>query len=270
MYRYIDLIEGQGVLARKHLWCENKTSTIYKDGNFLYKIAIKSNEHYRNKLDLLLNNRDLNDVGALPIEKIRTNLGKYGLKMNYLNNTKTLWACLRENRINPEDMISIMIIASDNLKKINNRKIKFSDLHHNNILIDNNMNPYYIDFDDAVIEDYSSNHISCMSYDLHEVDKKSRSYRDQLIKDGNLDRENLFIIFLNYILKVNIEKKKFLEFQDLLDDLDQKFPDDFVQAISELKRYHSNEVIPFNHYLGDYLKQDSIKKKCLKIGGLYG
>lgn len=270
MYKYTFLIEGQGTLSDDFLWRNTGSSKIYKNASLLYKIPTKNTKDYCNKLDFLLDVGGLKNVGALPIEKIKTNQDRFGFKMEYLPNTMTLWEGLRDNKISYKEFISIMVIASDNLKKINDEKIKFSDLHHNNILINKDtLYPYYIDFDDAVIGHYTSSHISCMSHSLHDLKNGSSVYRDRLIREGNLDRENLFIMFLNCILKTEIENKNFFEFQQFLDDLANWFPDYFVKIISELKRDSSKEIIPFKYYLGDYLKREEIKNKCLKIGGLH-
>lgn len=264
MNKYIKLIEGRDVLSEENIWYSSDTSCIYKHDNLLYKISQKKEPNYRYKLDFLLNVTDLDDVGVLPKAKVKTDTNKYGLIMNYLPNTKTLWNCLKENKLTNEEMIQLMIIASDNLKKINAKKIKFPDLHHNNILITKNkMIPYYIDFDDAVIEEYSSCHISYMSYKLHELEAKDKSYISALIKNGNLDRENLFLIYFNYLYSTNLEDKGYPEYYRFLEEQAANLPSKLIEALAKLKTPHK-EIPVFTDYLGDYLKEEKIKQKCIK------
>lgn len=266
MPNYQYLIEDEGILAKENLWYSSDTSKLYKVEDNLYKVSIKHEPFYRHKLDYLLAIHDLDHIGPLPQEKIKTNLDHYGFRMKYLPHTKTLWTLLKEDKITPEEMINTMIILSEYLKEIHRHKIKFSDLHHKNIVLQRgSMRPFYLDFDDAVIDKYSSCHISCMSYNLHDLEETSDEYKDRIIKDANLDRENLFIIYLNYLLQEDITRKTYEEFQYLVDILSKVLPNDFVQVISTLKPKNNLEIPIFEPYIGDYLKEEKIKQKCLAI-----
>ena len=137
-------------------------------------------------------------------------------------------------------------------------------MHHNNILLRPNGNPLIIDFDDAVVDKYTSIHSSYMAYCIHDIKSKGNLYKEEIIKNGNLDRENLFIILLDFLLNEKIEKKNIYEYYQMLDMLRTYFPDDFVNAISKLKT-EGLEVIPYEYYIGDFLKGEEIKEGCVKV-----
>lgn len=257
---YLECEEGNGVLRKENIFYDGNTSTIYKNDNLLYKIYKKREPYKRSVLDILIANETLRTYGVLPNRKIRTNLNNYGMVMKYIPNTITFREYLKNYNILLDEMIDVMITLSDNLKIINSENIHFSDLHHNNILITKEKIPLYIDFDDAVVKEYGSTHISAIAYNIHEVANKSSQYEDDLIKYGNLDQESLFIMFFNYLLGISLEKKNKLEFYGIIKKLGDYFPTNFVEAIYSLK---TTEIIkPYKYYLGDFLKEDKVKIGC--------
>ena len=156
---YLELEEGKDILSHDKLWYSGETSKIYKNENLLYKIYLKNEPNRRAVLDKLISTTTIRDIGILPIQKIRTDLGKYGAVTRFMPKTLTFYQYSKKD-YDIDEIINIFIMLSDSLKRINKENIKFSDLHHNNILIDRDNKPWYIDFDDAVVDDYSSNHIS--------------------------------------------------------------------------------------------------------------
>lgn len=132
---YLICEEGKGPLSEENLWYDGGTAKLYLQDQLLYKIYEKPEPHRRAVLDILIQNHTLRDVGVLPKKKIKTTSEKYGLVMNYIDGSVTFRQYLKNKRVPLERMISILIILSDNLKRINQEGIHFSDLHHNNILI---------------------------------------------------------------------------------------------------------------------------------------
>lgn len=258
---YIECMEGEGFLKKENLWYESNTSNIYKEDDLLYKIYTKEEPFRRQVLDILIANTSLRDIGVLPMQKIRTNLGNYGMVMQYIPKSITLRKYLESHQFSMDELMKLFIILSDNLKKIHAEDIHFSDLHHNNILISQNNIPLYIDFDDAVVKNYSSNHICCMVHSLHEVKSKGTAYKQELIRYGNLDMESLFVMFFNYILNAHIEYKNEKEFQIMVEGLSFYFPDELLIAVSALKN-NSLDVIPYPYYIGDFLKNKNIRQSC--------
>lgn len=258
---YLNFLEGEYPLLKENIWYTGDTSIIYKVDNMLYKMYLKKEPYKRYIMDILISNNNLRDIGALPIEKIKTNLGNYGITMEYIPNSITFWKYLKSKNPSTEDIINKLIILSDNLKRINKEDIHFSDLHHNNILIREDGYPIYIDFDDAVIKEYTSSHICCMAYYLHEVNLKPKRYKAELIQYGDLDKKSLLIMLLNFILNEEVEKKSYYDFKRMVEKLSDYFPNDFLTAIDKLKS-ESNIIIPYEYYVGDFLKHEAVKEGC--------
>lgn len=257
---YLELTDGKGILNRENIWYEGDTSIIYKQGNLLYKIYLKREPHKREILDILVRNESLRKIGALPIQKIKVNTGNYGMVMRYIPNTKTYLKFSKTN-FDIDNFLNLFITLSKNLKKIHEENIKFSDLHHNNILINDNFEPYFIDFDDAIVENYTSQHICCMCRFLHELEDKSHDFISHVIKDMNLDREALFIMFVDTLFNVEIEKMNEYEYYKFLDFISSSFPEHFINILESLKK-NALLDIPYEYYLGDYLISEDIKKGC--------
>lgn len=257
---YLELNNGEGILSEDNIWYEGDTSTIYKQEDLLYKIYLKKEPHKRHILDILIDNTSLREIGALPIQKIKVDNGYYGMVMRYIPNTRPFLKYSRsKNDVN--DLINMFIVLSENLKKIHLENIKFSDLHHNNILLTQNLKPYFIDFDDAIVGEYSSQHICCMCHFLHELEGKDYDFISHVIKDMNLDREALIIMFINTLLGLEIEKLSEVEYYKLIDSLSKNFPNDFIKILEQLKK-NALLDIPFEYYLGDYLVQEEVKEGC--------
>ena len=263
---YFQCSLGHGVLSNDNLYYSGDTSLIYLHNNLLYKVYLKKEPYKRKVLDILISKDNLRNIGVLPIKKLVTDTNQYGMIMHYIPNAVTFRKYLQNNHVSLDTMLNIMITLSDHLKLINKEKIHFSDLHHNNILIDEYHNPIYIDFDDAVVDGYNSTHICALAYNLHNVQDKSYEYEDKLINYGNLDQECLFIMLLNYLLDIYIEKQSYDNFNYIVKWLNKYFPSDFIKAIKALKTL-GDEVIPYQYYVGDFIKDLDIKKQCKKLRG---
>lgn len=261
---YLICEEGKGPLSEESLWYDGGTAKLYLQDQLLYKIYEKPEPHRRAVLDILIQNHTLRDVGVLPKKKIKTTSEKYGLVMNYIDGSVTFRQYLKNKRVPLERMISILIILSDNLKRINQEGIHFSDLHHNNILIKKDGYPLFIDFDDAVVEPYSSHHICRIAHELHEVKEKGFDYEGDLIRWGNLDRECLFIMLLDYLIDDYVERYSYSKFNALVKLFSTDFPEDFMGAISQLKT-KGKEILPFPYFVGDFLKKPEVRKGCDRI-----
>lgn len=263
---YLICEEGKEPLSKKNLWYDGGTAKLYLQDKLLYKIYEKEEPHRREILDILIQNDTLREIGVLPKKKIKTTSGKYGMIMNYINESMTLREFLKDREVSLDDLMSILIILSDNLKLINKEGIHFSDLHHNNILIKKDGYPLFIDFDDAVVDPYNSHHICRISYELHDVKEKGFEYEGVLIQKGNLDRECLFIIFLNYLMNDYVERYSYKKYKDMMNILMEYLPGDFIDAIRQLKT-KGMEIIPFPYFIGDFLKDSGVRKKCNILKG---
>ena len=256
---YLELEEGKNILSTENLWHKSETSEIYKYNDLLYKIYLKKEPNKRFILDELIKIENIRDIGIIPIQKIHTDTNKYGSVSRYKPNTQTLYSFLKKD-CDIEFLIDLFIILSNNLKRINNEKIRFSDLHHNNILIDENNYPWYIDFDDAVVNNYFSNHISVMTYFLHELNLDN-SNKQYIIDNKNLDRESLVIMFMNAMLNIEIEKLSYYGYNNLLDKISIYLPSKFLVSLEKLKRYAVNDGM-YEDYIGDFLADNEVKNGC--------
>lgn len=257
---YLELEKGKGILSKENLFYEGDTSIIYREKELLYKIYLRQEPYIRQKLDILIANENLRDVGILPIKKIRTLDGSYGMVMRRIRESYT-YLTYQRNNPSLDNLIKNMIILSDGLKRINNENIMFPDLHHNNILFDVKGKPWFIDFDDAVIGEYYSNHICCICRKMHEVETLGRDYEKKLMKYGNMDREALYILFLDYLLGINIEELNKNDYLNLVDYYSKYFPLEFIKSLIDLKKLDPNDI-SYQYYLGDYLKDERVVKGC--------
>ncbi len=254
---YEELEISKYPLIERNIFYRGDTSIIYKTGNILYKIYLKKEPHKRDILDYLINKYDLiSNIAVLPIKKLMVN-DNFGMKMNYIESIDFL-SYIKSDNFSIDEMIRILKILSDNLKKINKEHIHFSDLHHHNIIIDINNYPLYIDLDDACCDKFGSSHICVMSYRLHELQNKDYIYEDDLIRYGNLDCECLFLMLLDYIFNESIEKYDYVSFQRKISDLSTYIDGEFINLASKLKR--DDKEISYPYYVGDYLDEKTIRK----------
>lgn len=252
-------------LLKENLFYEGDTSVIYKIDNLLYKIYLKKEAYKRSILDYLIENYDeLKEIAVPPKCKLKIE-DNFGMKMNYIESTDFL-SYLRQG-ISPKEMIRIMKILSTNLKKINALDIHFPDLHHHNIIIAKNGYPLYIDLDDASVKQYTSAHICVMGRTLHRVDDKGYDYEGELIKHGDLDKECLVLMLINYVADCQMENKSYDSYCRYLERIKKYFDDKFINLLYMLRENEKNmEINKFPYYVGDYIQEDfsDIVKKFRK------
>ena len=260
MYLYKKLEFDVDPLTKENRFYEGDTSVIYKKDHYLYKVYTKSEPYRRQKLDYLLDHYDdLSAISTPPIEKLQVG-DFYGMKMKFLEGIdfyKYVTGDLDVGRL-----IAVLRLLSSRLKMMNALDIHFSDLHHHNILIQNEI-PYYIDLDDASIGKYGSCHISCIARFLHELQDKSYEYEDDLIKYGNLDRESLGIFLLDFIFETHMERKSYDDFQRTILQLSPYIDSALMDVFSKLKNEESSLQSIYTDYLGDYLStknEEGIKR----------
>ena len=116
------------------------------------------------------------------------------------------------------------------------------------------------------MDPYNSHHICRISYELHDVKEKGFEYEGDLIQRGNLDRECLFIIFLDYLVNDYVERYSDEEFKDMINIFAAYLPVDFISAIRQLKT-KGMEIMPFPYYIGDFFKDSEFKEKCNLLKG---
>lgn len=255
---YEILQKDERPLLKENLFYEGDTSIIYKENNLLYKIYLRREAHKRSILDYLIENYEkLMEIAVPPKCKLKLE-DNFGMKMNYIESTDFL-SYLRKG-ITPEEMTRIIKILSDNLKKINDLDIHFPDLHHHNIIIDKKGYPLYIDLDDATVKQYASAHICVMGRNLHRVEDKGYEYEGDLIKNGDLDKECLVLMLLNYMAGCQMENKDYDSYYKYIEKISKYFDNDFINLLYMLRENENNiEVNKFPYYIGDYIQEDFYK-----------
>ncbi len=261
---YEILKNNEKPLLKENLFYEGDTSVIYKANNLLYKIYLRKEKHKRSVLDYLIEHYDeLKEISVPPKCKLKLE-DSFGMKMNYIESIDFL-SYLRQG-ISPEEMVRIIKILSSNLKKINNLDIHFTDLHHHNIIIDKNGYPLYIDLDDASVKQYNSAHICVMGRTLHRVSNKGYNYEDDLIKNGDLDKECLVLMLLNYIADCQMENKDYDSYYRYLVRIKKYFDNDFINLLYKLRENEESlEINKFPYYVGDFIEDDKFHEILVKV-----
>ena len=256
------------IIRKNNLFYKGDTSLIYRYNDLLYKIYLKRDHYKRDTLDFLLDNYEkVLENGALPPLRKLKYQEKDGIIMNYLEGEDWLDV---SRKASPELFIYIIKILSTNLKELNKMGIKLTDLHHHNVLITKDNYPIYIDLDDANVKELGSKHISIKSYNLHSIGKKDYIFENNMIKYGNLDRECLFLMFLDYIFNRALETYTYDDYMEAIDTISDYFSKDLIMALKELKPKEDNiSLIQYPYYLGDFLKdEESVIKSLNKIKGV--
>ena len=267
---YIELENGIDPIIDNKKFYDGDTSVIYKDNDLLYKIYLKNEPHKQDVIDYLIKIRNnISDVASMPIDKVK--LGNYyGLTMKYIDSYGFYKYFLHDN--DSDEYLRKMKILSDNLKLINKNNIYFTDLHHNNIVIDKKTNnPIYIDLDDARVNGYEAHHICYLVWNLHNIKERGKSYEKELLEKSYLDRESLVLLTLNYLIKGEIEKLSYDDYQRKISEFENYFNKDTIDVFRELKQPLSDSTIPlYTHYIGDYIDEEfkdgysKVRKKVLK------
>ena len=263
MYEIVD--NNSEILDKNNLFYDSDTTLIYKLDNYLYKLYKKKEPHKRRILDYLIENYDnIKSYSIPPLNKLKYQ-DNYGMKMHYLDGIDFLDY---SRQVSPKEMVRQLKILSKNLKELNKLNIKLTDLHHHNVLVRKEDNyPLYIDLDDANINELGSCHISYKSFYLHDCGNKDHDYRRKLIRYGNLDRECLFLFFMDYIIHKPLEKLSEIEFKDSIDKYFYDYFDkDFINALKELKdKKDNNDIKKYPYYIDDYLNDEESIVNSIKL-----
>lgn len=135
----------------KELDYKNATeSTLYYNDKTIYKIYKNFIESYRKKNKiLLLNDGERISNVIIPDKLILDGSFTLGCGMKYISDANTFGKYRNNN-----SFILLLYIISLSLKKIHTdpRNIVIGDLHFGNIIIDSNLNYYFIDMDSCMID----------------------------------------------------------------------------------------------------------------------
>ena len=257
MNKFVVMEEGVAPFDTNHLWKDTGTALIYREGHTLYKMFIKDPDEKKVTLEELLEKEEIKHLPSYPQAGIITTDGRYGFSMQYITDSCTLYQ-FKKREYTLHELVPLFIDLSHAVKYINAYGIHFSDLNENNVLITKNMKPIIIDYDDAVVFPYSSRHISGLIWDFYNMKDKSKPFIKHFIKYGNFDMIALFLLFLDYALKINIRSFDDKRINDLSAAIKKCMSNEFYNAFQKIvsarmwKDLH--QIEPFPYYLHDCLE----------------
>ena len=272
MNKFVVMEEGITPFDTNHLWQDTGTALLYQVDNNLYKMFIKDPDEKKVILEELLNKEELKHLPGYPQAGIATTSGKYGFSMEYIKDSCTLYQ-FKNREYTLQELVSLFIDISNTVKYINSFGIHFSDLNDNNVLITDNMKPIIIDYDDAVVFPYSSRHVSGLIWNFYNMKDKSKQFNKHFIKHGNFDMIALFLLFLDYALKINIRNYEDKRINDLAALIKLYMSNEFYNAFQEIvsARMWNNcqQIKPFTYYLHDCLESGIAIKQLEEMNREY-
>jgi tRNA A-37 threonylcarbamoyl transferase component Bud32 len=226
-------------------------SDIYCDFSYVYKIFVnylnykkKAYLEYlkrkRQKIELLSGIQKLPNV-VLPKQLVFDGDDNFlGLSMDFILNSKTLNKFFSDEEFSL--FVKLLLNVSTDMKKIHRRNegLVFGDFTFSNILVDENLKHYFIDFDSVGVLNLPCERISPQLGDYSD-------YKGKRIKiDKNSDRISFILSFFEYVFS-----KKFFDIS--LYDFDEKTEKisilrDFRNIFVELLREDSKiPQVPYFH-----------------------
>ncbi|MDD2435918.1 MAG: hypothetical protein PHI05_02540 [Bacilli bacterium] len=185
-----------------------------------------------------------NVAGTIPVFSSINIDNKFGgYVMPYIENSIELGEIVNTN-ISKEQLIKVLIRISETLENMHKENIIYGDIGESNIIVDEKLNPYFVDMDGAIVDGIGRSNVPKLFFG------------NKFVKDDTpskeLDIYLLNILFINLLSKQNVSKMDFEELFKVIDNLD----------ISDgLKQYFS--LIPNgiqSNYVTDLLKKEISNK----------
>lgn len=197
----------------KKLNSNNTTeSTLFYDDKVIYKIYKNFIESYRKKKKILLLNdgESISNV-IIPDKLILDGIFTLGCGMKYIKNANTF----RKYK-NSISFILLLYLISLSLKKIHNdpRNIVIGDLHFDNIIIDGELNHYFIDIDSCMINGILPERISniIMCY----VQNRGNFSFDV---SRETDKLSMFLAMIEAMFNKDIDRVSVYEYDKKIDEI---------------------------------------------------
>lgn len=227
----------------------NEESDIYIGNNKLYKLFksfdYEELENKEKKIEIL-NNKNLDKSIIIPDIIITQNDCFRGCGMDYIDNTRQLFSYKKHyNDLN--NFMKIVNFVSNVLENsIHKNNIVVCDLSFSNIIIDEELNPYFIDFDSCSVDNIKTQVIaSLLSYYY--------KYRKVTIDiNQNMDRLSLILNTLYIIFRKKIENISLYEYDELKEQI--YFLEELKELFLELKK--QERFIPDVPYISEFIKKE--------------
>lgn len=229
--------------------------SLYFDDDLFYKFYDNlTNFECKERKLIILNSCDNNFNAIIPHILIKNKLLTSGAAMKYVRDALSLIKYK-----NNDNYISLLYDVSMTLKKIHSdpRNIVVGDLHFNNILVDQNMKHYFIDFDSCRVSGIEEDRLpnSLLSY------VKSRGNFDFDV-NCNTDRFCMTLSFINSF---------FDKFIDMLSMYDYDEKAEQIHTLKNLREYvieirKAYDCIPYVPYLHEIISIEDLTnvKKLIK------
>lgn len=234
----------------------NVESTLFHDGLKAYKIYkryinidLKEREE---KLSILTEEPLISSV-IVPDEKIINLLGRFrGHTMKYIPNSTPMFDFFTKTDM-LDDFFSVIDSISKDMRKIHDdpRKIVIGDCHFYNIILDENMNHYFVDIDSCGIDNIPSSRVT------QELATYLRNNNQEKIATANTDRISLIFSVLYVLLNKAFENISIREYEEKAEIL--PFLKQIKPYFLDLKKY--NGVIPTVPYIDEFISKKDLESK---------
>lgn len=236
-------------------------STIYTDYTHIYKIfeeiSVGLSRRKEAKVDYLARMNEKHGL-VLPNQKIiyrDTNTRIFlGYRAKYINGV-TLFEI--QHRINDYEYFELLSRISREVKSIHNEndRFVFGDLNFNNILVNSELDFFFIDLDGCSIGNLKNERISA-------IISEYMGFRNKYLKiNRNLDRLTFFLYVLDYIFGRAIFEVSLYEYDEKTEIYE--FLKDIKDLFIELNR--TDRLIPYIPYTFEYIDDDKINKMKMLV-----
>ena len=246
----IDLRKLQQINSKQHL-----ESDLFHDKEFAYKIfkdlSIYQIIKKERKMELLQDGECLPNV-VMPIDKLFYQNQFRGYTMEYVKNSIPLFDFNKRSK-DIGLFLKTLLIVSQSLEKIHQdpRNILVGDLNFDNIIIDKDFNPYFVDFDSCKIKELENETIPAIlgSYLLNRNIIKVETTK-------NTDKFSLLLCTLYMIFKKHIDTVSMYQYDKKTERIETL--KNIREFVLEMKKF---EKVPEVPYLHEIISSSDIQSK---------
>lgn len=225
----------------------DKYSNIFKlDDNTLLKYSEQNKENWKylieHKKELPFLNiptkvEDLDDTEKIIYEFSYNSKTK--IHLPYLKDYSTLFNETITKNFNTEDILKLIKKILIMIKEMHTKKVIHSDLHSNNIMINENLDIAFIDLDLSIINNNPSKSNFYLAYEALE---------EAIIHSKNDDKIDILNLLLHYLMNANFKKNNL--YNEIIKDI--MLPDNILR---EFKNILSTENVSNDYYFIDLIDE---------------
>ena len=246
----IDLRKLHQINSKQHL-----ESNLFHNQEHIYKIfkdlSIYQTMKKQRKIELLKDGENLENV-IMPKDELFYQNEFIGYTMEYIKNSIPLFDFNKRSK-DISLFLKILLIVSKSLEKIHQdpRNILVGDLNFDNIIIDKDFNPYFVDFDSCKIKGLENEAIPAIlgSYLLNRNIIKVDTTK-------NTDKFSLLLCTLYMIFKKHIDVVSIYQYDQKSEKIETL--KNIREFILEMKK---NEKVPEVPYLHEIISPIDIHSK---------